>query len=59
MGTELDIVTAARTHQGELLAEAATRRLLRSVTPRAEAPNQPGRRIQTLLRRLAGAPTFA
>lgn len=59
MGTELDIVTAARTHQGELLAEAATRRLLRSVAPRSEEPSQPGRRIQTLLRRLAGAPSFA
>lgn len=59
MASEFDIITAGRTHQADLLAEAQTRRLLSVRITTAEEPRQPGRRLQTLLRRLAGAPTFA
>jgi hypothetical protein len=59
MAAELDLITAARHHQDDLLAEAANRRLLRVSRPVQPEPIQSGRRIQTLLRRIAGAPTFA
>ena len=59
MASEQDILTSARQHRDLLLDEAATRRLLRSSRPIQDdvAPN--GRRLQLLLRRIAGAPTFA
>lgn len=59
MSAELDLITTARHHQADLLAEAANRRLLRVSRPIQPEPLQNGRRIQTLLRRIAGAPTFA
>jgi hypothetical protein len=58
MASEFDLQSAARYHQTELLAQAANRRLARSAELRREDP-APTRRLQTLLRRLAGAPTFA
>lgn len=59
MSFEIDLQMAARHHQEELLAEASARRLSRSVRIQRDEPAPSGRRIQTLLRRLAGAPTFA
>ena len=59
MAAELDLITTARHHQADLLAEAADRRLLRVSRPTQPEPVHSGRRIQTLLRRIAGAPTFA
>ena len=59
MASEFDFQTNAQYHQNELLAEAATRRLTRSSEIRRESTESTGRRLQTLLRRLAGAPTFA
>jgi hypothetical protein len=59
MASELDILTAARHHQADLLEEAALRRLLRTAEPRRDEPAPTGRRLQTLLRRIAGAPSFA
>jgi hypothetical protein len=59
MASEFDIITAGRTHQAELLADAKARRMLSIRIESADEPRQPGRRLQTLLRRLAGAPTFA
>ncbi len=60
MTAEIDILTAAYDHQTELLAEAEARRLIR----RFDAPTSGSRpaakqRLNTLLRRLAGAPSFA
>ena len=50
----------ARAHQAELLAEADARRLTRTTHSPADGPFQPAkRRLTILLRRLAGAPTFA
>lgn len=59
MASEFDIQIAGRHRQAELLGEAALRRLTRSETARREDPLPSGRRLQTLLRRIAGAPTFA
>ena len=60
MTAEINILTAAQDHQAELLAEAAARRLIRSTDLHADSPQQPAtRRLTILLRRLAGAPTFA
>jgi hypothetical protein len=59
MASEFDLQSAARYHQSELLAEAASRRLTRSSELPREDPIPTARRLQTLLRRLAGAPTFA
>jgi hypothetical protein len=59
MAAELDIITAGRTHQDELIADARARRLLSIRIESQEEPRQPGRRLQALLRRVAGAPTFA
>ena len=59
MASEFDIITAGRTHQDDLLAEAKLRRQLSIRTDHAQEPTQSGRRLQTLLRRLTGAPTFA
>ena len=59
MTAEINILTAAHDHQAELLAEAEARRLIRrsndltsGLAPAAK------RRLNILLRRLAGAPTF-
>ena len=59
MASEFDLQSAATYHQTELLAEAANRRLTRSTELRRENPAPTSRRLQTLLRRLAGAPSFA
>ena len=59
MASEFDFQINAQYHQNELLAEAAARRLNRSTEIRRETTESTGRRLQTLLRRLAGAPTFA
>jgi hypothetical protein len=59
MASEFDLQSAAQYHQTELLAEAASRRLTRTSELRREDPIPTARRLQTLLRRLAGAPTFA
>ena len=60
MTAEITILTAAHDHHAELLAEADARRLLR----RSDAPtsgSQPAtkQRLSTLIRRLAGATSFA
>jgi len=60
MTAEINILITAHDHQTELLAEADARRLIR----RSDAPtsgSQPAakHRLNTLLRRLAGAPSFA
>ena len=60
MTAEINILIAAQDHQTELLAEAEARRLIR----RTDAPiagSQPAakQRLNTLLRRLAGAASFA
>jgi hypothetical protein len=59
MATEQDILISARQHRDDLLEEAANRRLLRSSRQVQDDVNPSGRRLQTLLRRIAGAPTFA
>jgi hypothetical protein len=59
MASEFDFQITAQHHQTGLLAEAAARRLLKASTPSEAKPVATGRRLQTLLRRLAGAPTFA
>lgn len=60
MTAEINILIAAHDHQTELLAEAETRRLTRR-TNTATSGSQPAakQRLNTLLRRLAGAPSFA
>jgi 3-hydroxyisobutyrate dehydrogenase-like beta-hydroxyacid dehydrogenase len=60
MTAEIHILTAAHDHQTQLLAEAAARRQIR----RSDAPtsgSQPAtrQRLNTLLRRLAAATSFA
>lgn len=59
MTTEFDFQINAQHHQADLLAEAAARRLTRTVSVRRDDPAPSGRRLQTILRRIAGAPTFA
>ena len=67
MASEFDFLqVGARLRQNELLAEAAARRLARTADVRREDLPPAGRRLQTLLRglqtllrRIAGAPTFA
>ena len=60
MTAEINILTAAHDHQAELLAEADARRLTRSTDLHADGAVPPAkRRLTILLRRLAGAPTFA
>jgi hypothetical protein len=59
MAAEYDFQINAQHHQAELLAEATARRLLRTSAPRPQDPIPGGRRLQTLLRRLAGSPGFA
>jgi hypothetical protein len=59
MASELDFQVAAQHRQAELLGEAALRRLTRIDSTRREDPLPSGRRLQALLRRIAGVPTFA
>jgi hypothetical protein len=59
MAAEFNLQMAAQHHQNELLAEAEARRLARTTEPRRDELAPTGRRLQTLLRRLAGAPSFA
>ena len=59
MAAEIDNITAARYHQEELLAEAALRQLLKASRPARSKPARNGNRVRALLRRIAGAPSFA
>ncbi len=59
MAAEYDLQINAQHHQSELLAEATARRLLRTTAPEPQDPIPVGRRLQALLRRLAGSPGFA
>ncbi|MDF2733941.1 MAG: hypothetical protein K0S97_564 [Chloroflexota bacterium] len=60
MSAEINILIAAQDHQADLLAEADARRLARSTDLHDDGPLQPTkRRLAIILRRLAGAPTFA
>ena len=59
MASEFEMLITAKYHQDELLREAATRRLLSTSKHRDEPVRPMNIRIKTLLRRLAGAPTFA
>jgi hypothetical protein len=60
MTAEINILIAAQDHQTELLAEADARRLARSTDSHADGSVEPAkRRLTILLRRLAGAPTYA
>lgn len=59
MAAEYDFQVTAQHHQAELLAEATARHLLRTNAPRPQDPAPAGRRLQALLRRLAGSPGFA
>ena len=60
MTTEINILIAAQDHQTELLAEAEARRLLRrSAAPTSGSQPARGQRLNTLIRRLAGATSFA
>jgi hypothetical protein len=59
MFSEIDFQTAAQDRQATLLAEATNRRLTRGSPERAADPVPTTGRLQTLLRRIAGAPTFA
>ncbi len=60
MTAEITILTAAHDHQTELLADAEARRLLRrSAAPTSGSQPVARQRLNTLLRRLAGATSFA
>ncbi len=59
MASEFDFQVSAQHHQAQLLAEAAERRLTRTAHVRHDEPLPAGRRLQTLLRRIAGAPSVA
>jgi len=59
MFSEIDFQTTAQDHQATLLAEASARRMSRVSQERPSEPFPTTRRLQTLLRRIAGAPTFA
>jgi len=59
MFSEIDFQTTAQDRQASLLAEATARRMTRNDQDRPTESLPTSRRLQTLLRRLAGAPTFA
>ncbi len=59
MFSEIDFQTTAQDRQATLLAEASDRRMARVSVERPSEPVQATNRLQTLLRRIAGAPTFA
>lgn len=59
MFSEIDFQIAAQDRQATLLAEATNRRLTRGGQERLNEPQPTASRLQTLLRRIAGAPTFA
>lgn len=60
MTAEINILIAAQDHQTELLAEADARRLIRRTDSPTSGPQPAAKqRLNTLLRRLAGAPSFA
>ena len=60
MTAEISILIAAHDHQAELLAEVDARRLARSSDAHGDGSAQPAkRRLTIILRRLAGAPTYA
>jgi len=55
MAAEFDLQFNAQHHQNELLAAAHARRLTRTAELQRDEPAPAGRRLQTLLRRIAGA----
>lgn len=59
MFSEIDFQITAQDRQATLLAEASARRMTRASQDRPNDPAPTSRRLQTLLRRIAGAPTFA
>lgn len=59
MSSEIDFQTTAQDRQATLLAEASDRRMVRASQDRPSERIQATSRLQTLLRRIAGAPTFA
>jgi hypothetical protein len=60
MTAEINILTAAENHRADLLAEASARSLLRTTDLHDTGTIRPAkRRLTILLRRLAGAPSFA
>ena len=59
MFSEIDFQTTAQDRQATLLAEASDRRMARVSVEQPSKPFQATNRLQTLLRRIAGAPTFA
>lgn len=59
MFSEIDFQIAAQDRQATLLAEATNRRLTRTSRDLPGEPAHATNRLQTLLRRIAGAPTFA
>jgi hypothetical protein len=59
MFAEIDFQIAAQNRQATLLAEATSRRLGRVSEQRPSETLPTTGRLQTLLRRIAGAPTFA
>jgi hypothetical protein len=59
MFSEIDFQIAAQDRQATLLAEATGRRRTRDGHERLNEQPPTARRLQTLIRRIAGAPTFA
>lgn len=60
MTAEIDLLIAAQDRQAGLLAEAEARRLTRRTDAASTTPQRPvGARLNTLIRRLAGAPSFS
>jgi len=60
MTAEINILIAAQDHQTQLLAEAEARRLIRRPdAPTSGSQRATRQRLNTLLRRLAGATSFA
>jgi hypothetical protein len=59
MFSEIEFQVAAQVRQATLLAEVAGRRRTGHDHDRPNEPVPTARRLQTLIRRIAGAPTFA
>jgi hypothetical protein len=59
MFSEIDFQTAAQHRQATLLAEASANRMTRVSRERPNEPVRTASRLQALLRRIAGTPTFA
>jgi len=59
MFSEIDFQTEAQHRQATLLAEASSRRMARVSREEPSQPQPTTNRLQTLIRRIAGAPTVA